>query len=318
MAHITIIVPNYNHAPYLRKRMETILAQTYTDWEAIILDDASTDDSRGILEEYRSHPKIRHLIFNENNSGSAFCQWNRGFALTTGEFIWVAESDDYADSDFLTRLVVEMERHPSAGIAYAQSYRVNSEGVVQGTNLEYTDIWDTERWKRDFFVKGTEECATALFQFNPIPNASAVLLRRSVVEAVGRAKEEMRLCGDYLLYVEMLMQSDLVFVAEPLNYYRFHAKTVRSGTYFNGTFVREVYQIQQRILQEVTVEQSLKEKVFEGQVRHWSQTIYSKVPLAIHKEIYKVARKTDPNLHKRWLHFVFRAISNRFMGKVGK
>lgn len=67
---VSVIVPNYNHAPFLRERIDSILAQSYTDFELILLDDCSTDNSRDILNSYRDNPHVSHIIFNEKNSGS--------------------------------------------------------------------------------------------------------------------------------------------------------------------------------------------------------------------------------------------------------
>ena len=78
---VSVIVPNFNHAPYLAQRIDSILAQTFADFELILLDDCSTDSSREVIERYREHPKVAHIVVNERNSGSTFAQWRRGLAL---------------------------------------------------------------------------------------------------------------------------------------------------------------------------------------------------------------------------------------------
>ena len=67
---ISVIVPNYNHASFLKQRIDSILNQTFQDFELIILDDCSTDNSREIIETYRNHLKVSHIIYNTENSGS--------------------------------------------------------------------------------------------------------------------------------------------------------------------------------------------------------------------------------------------------------
>src|SRR5215467_13719414 len=99
MPTVSVIVPNYNHARYLRRRVDSILAQTYQDFELILLDDCSTDESRSIISEYAKDPRIR-IELNEVNSGSTFKQWNKGARMARGSYIWIAESDDRADSCF--------------------------------------------------------------------------------------------------------------------------------------------------------------------------------------------------------------------------
>src|SRR5215469_17881071 len=101
---VSVVVPNYNHAQFLPKRIDSILGQSFQDFEVILLDDCSTDDSRSILSQYSAPPRVR-LEFNQTNSGSPFKQWNKGVRLANGKYIWIAESDDYADERLLERLL---------------------------------------------------------------------------------------------------------------------------------------------------------------------------------------------------------------------
>ena len=87
---VSIIVPNYNYERYLKERINSILNQTYTDYELILLDDASTDNSAELLAKYKNHPKVSHVIINKENSGSPFKQWMKGILLAKGEWIWIA------------------------------------------------------------------------------------------------------------------------------------------------------------------------------------------------------------------------------------
>lgn len=88
---VSVIVPNYNYSRYLNSRIDSILAQTFSDYELILLDDASTDDSAQVLEQYRDNEHVTHLIVNEKNSGSPFVQWKRGMELARGKYIWIAK-----------------------------------------------------------------------------------------------------------------------------------------------------------------------------------------------------------------------------------
>src|SRR5882762_42615 len=119
---VSIVVPNYNHARFLRQRLDSIVGQTFQDFELILLDDCSTDESQSILREYATDSRVR-LEFNEKNSGSTFKQWNKGVRLARGEYIWIAESDDYADERLLERLVGVLEAEPEVTLAYCRSWR---------------------------------------------------------------------------------------------------------------------------------------------------------------------------------------------------
>ena len=98
---VSVIIPNFNHAPYLEQRLESVFNQTYQNFEVIILDDHSTDNSMEIIMRYKDNPHVSHIIENDINSGKVFKQWNKGFHLAKGELIWIAESDDFCELNML-------------------------------------------------------------------------------------------------------------------------------------------------------------------------------------------------------------------------
>src|SRR5579872_4420041 len=128
---VSVIIPNYNHAKFLVQRIESVLNQTFTDFEIILMDDKSTDNSLEIIERYRHYPKLSKIILNETNSGSTFKQWNKGIREAKGEYIWIAESDDYADEKFLENLVSIIESNGNVGMAYCQSFDVDDKGNIK-------------------------------------------------------------------------------------------------------------------------------------------------------------------------------------------
>src|SRR5690348_15535502 len=85
---VSVIIPNYNHADHLQQRIETVLNQTYRDFDVIILDDCSTDGSKEVIEKYRNHPAVKTIVYNDVNSGNPFLQWKKGLDLAGGEWIW--------------------------------------------------------------------------------------------------------------------------------------------------------------------------------------------------------------------------------------
>lgn len=125
MPKVSVIIPNYNHGKYLKKRVDSVLSQTFQDIEVIVLDDASTDDSREILEQYRSNEKISEIIYNEENTGNPFYQWNEGIVRAKGKYIWIAESDDWCENNMLQYLLDGIERDEMCTISYCMHIRVD-------------------------------------------------------------------------------------------------------------------------------------------------------------------------------------------------
>lgn len=223
---VSVIVPNYNHGKFLKQRIDSILEQTYQNFEVIILDDCSPDNSRDIIEQYRNHKKISHIIYNEINSGSTFKQWNKGISLAKGELIWIAESDDFAEPDLLQKLKSEFDTDAELGIAYCQSNMVNEKNKVTGSWKFWTEDLDAELFEKGFKMSGKEYVEKFILYKNTIPNASAVLFKKNLYEMIGGADINILKCSDWITWIKMLLISKIVFIPEPVNNYRYHENSV--------------------------------------------------------------------------------------------
>jgi glycosyltransferase involved in cell wall biosynthesis len=296
---VSVVIPSYNHARFLPERIRSVLQQTFQDFEVLIFDDASTDDSRAVIDQFRD-PRIR-ATFNERNSGSTFQQWNRGVAEARGEYVWLAESDDYADPEFLATLVDLLERHPNCGLAYTQSNEVDCSGLVAGP-LTYMQQLHPTRWLSYFVASGPEEAATYLLHENTIPNASGVLFRREIYLAAGGANERMKLAGDWLMWAKLCSRSDVAYVARALNYFRMHPATVRAQRTHTLRAMWERYLVAGFILRHCPVPAAVREEMCAHLVHIWGW-FASLDPAANklwHGRIYFAARQMDPYVHLRW------------------
>lgn len=255
---VSVIVPNYNHAEYLRQRLDSILNQTYPLFEVIILDDCSTDNSRDIIDQYRDHNKVAKIIYNETNSGSTFKQWNKGIKSAKGELIWIAESDDFADTNLLQSLQHEFDLDQQLGIAYAQSNMVNERNEVTGSWQTWTDNLDAELFKNRFKITGKEYLEQFLIYKNTIPNASAVLFRKKFYEVVGGADENVLESGDWLTWIKILSVSDIVYLPWHLNNFRYHDKSVIARARKNSG---EQYIGADAIIMRINVHKFLKDRL---------------------------------------------------------
>lgn len=202
--------------------MDSILAQDYAEFEVIVIDDASTDESVAVLKEYVSHPRVKKLIVNDTNSGNTFAQWHRGLAEATGEYVWIAESDDVAEPTLLSRLVEAIEQK-EATLAFCHSRWIDAEGNTIPRALDPV-------WKHDFSMAGAAFIRRYLLGYNTICNASAVVFRREATAAVDMYQvEQLSASGDRLFWIQLAMQGRVAYVAESLNKFRQHTDKV-SGT----------------------------------------------------------------------------------------
>jgi glycosyltransferase involved in cell wall biosynthesis len=295
---ISVVVPNYNHAAFLRQRIETILAQTYQDFELILLDDASTDDSRAVLEEYASDGRVR-MEFNEANSGSPFKQWNKGVRLARGKYVWIAESDDYADARLLETLAAMLEADEAVAFAYCRSWRVTENGAAGFADY---NLPDSGRWEADFCADGAEFFGRYFAYITPVPNASAVVFRKSVYESVGGADESLRLCGDWKLFGSMALRGKVAYCGAPLNYFRYHGNNARSNVTRNGRDAAEFLRVTRWVLEQVTLPDAALRKIRRARAIGWVPAVLSlRTPPELRKEIWESVRAIDPHPARRFL-----------------
>ena len=233
LQRVSVVVPNYNYAHYLRARLEAIFGQSYPVYEILVLDDASTDTSLQVLESCRRDwDRELTLVTNDHNSGSVFAQWRQGIARAQGDLVWLAEADDLASPDFLASLAPRFATQPALAFAFSDSAQLDGQGRRLGESYaaycnEYSDL----DYRQDFAVPGADFLAQGLGVRNTVLNASGVLFRRSALQAaldrVGPALSDWRIAGDWRLYAELCRAGgEVQYVARPLNQHRRHATSV--------------------------------------------------------------------------------------------
>ena len=295
MPTVSIVVPNYNHARFLRQRLDSVLGQTYQDFELILLDDCSTDESCTILQEYARDPRAR-IELNQANSGSPFKQWNKGVRLAQGKYVWIAESDDYAEPRFLERLVPVLEEHPGAQFVFCRSWCVADDGNVQGFALASYPEVNSDRWATDFCADGREECQKYMVRATYVPNASAVVFRRAIYEKVGGADESLRICGDWKLWSSLMLAGELAYVAEPLNYFRTHNAAARNKFGLWKAGIVEWLHVVRWVLDHVPASEDFLKEICAYHAHLWVPALMSmEVSWRAKGEIFRHARAIDPH-----------------------
>lgn len=264
---VSIIIPNYNHKPFLQERLDSVFNQSFQDFEVILLDDASTDGSAELLKTYQNHPKVSHLVINTINSGSPFKQWQKGIGLAKGEYLWIAESDDYCSLDFLETLI-PLFKNDKVVLAYSASAIINKEGSNLGRH-KWADALDNKRWQSDFENSGVLEIKDYLRYRNTITNASAVLFKSNTVTEM-TFPTEMKFCGDWKVWIDILKKGDIAYVSKSLNYFRRHNATTRVVKDFSDEKLR-IQEYMSIFLEESSFYSRIKNfKKYEWVLKEWS------------------------------------------------
>ena len=216
---VSVIVPNFNHAPFLPQRLETIYNQTYKNFEVILLDDASTDNSRDILNDFQArHADNTRLIFNEKNSGGVFNQWRKGIEAARGDLIWIAESDDFSAENFLSELVLAFA-DDTVQLAFCRTDFIQ-DGQKIFTSKQYLADLPNFDWIKNFAMTAAEFVAQGFGVKNIIPNVSGVLFRKR--KSFPDICLDMKLCGDWAFYLDTIKGGCVYYSPRATNFYRVH------------------------------------------------------------------------------------------------
>ncbi|MEE9339140.1 MAG: glycoside hydrolase family 99-like domain-containing protein, partial [Methylococcaceae bacterium] len=232
---ITVIVPNFNYGRYLELRLRTIVDQTLSPTEIIVLDDASTDYSLEVIQLFSDTSAIPiKLIKSKSNSGNPFVQWAKGIKQAKGELIWIAEADDYCEPNLLAKLAEEFI-DKNVVLAWADSCIVNEKG--HGDGFEYKTYYVKEQgmfWHHSFKMEGKELIEKCLVSTNVIPNASAVVFRRNAVEKDLTMIQQYGFSGDWWFWISLAEKGKVSYLSEILNYHRRHSQSVMGNVLQKG------------------------------------------------------------------------------------
>ncbi|WLR92957.1 glycosyltransferase [Shinella zoogloeoides] len=237
---VTAIVPNYNHAPFLEERLNSILNQTYQNLEIIILDDCSTDDSRAVIEKFRStHPELITTILNERNSGSIFSQWRRGIEAANGNLVWICESDDFCEPTFLEE-VIQGFADESVMVSFGRIQFADRSGAVQQGLDGYREQSMPGAWAESFSIPAAKLFQTAFGNTNIIPNVGGCVFRHQVITP-SEWKEAMsyKILGDWYLYLILSRGGKIHYAPSAVSYFRQHG-----GNTSVKSFVSEHYYVE--------------------------------------------------------------------------
>jgi glycosyltransferase involved in cell wall biosynthesis len=251
---VSVIVPNYNYASYLKQRLSGIFNQTYPIYEIIVLDDASTDGSLATLDQIAAEFQRDIVrVVNTKNSGSVFNQWRKGVECARGDLVWIAEADDDARPDFVAKLERFFRDKPDTIFAFSDSATIDESGRKTSGDYQfyYSSIGEGVLTK-EFIMDARKFAVEHLSVRNHILNVSSVLWSRTRLAAAlaraGSSIEEYRLAGDWRLYIEAcLLDGQIAFTPQPINIHRRHTTSVTGSTTLREQ-IKEISQIHDVVL----------------------------------------------------------------------
>lgn len=206
MPRVSIIVPAYNCARYLPAAIDSVIRQTFADWELIIVNDGSTDDTPSVVSSYshRLGTKLRYVY--QSNRGVSAAR-NAAIQESRGEFVAILDADDVWLPARLARGVAVMDSNPAVGLVHSQIARVNSDGAV----VDYHSF--PPRYQAG-------QIAVDIFTRRANVLSPSVLLRKRCLDVVGLFDETMHATEDRDLWFRIAERYEVAYIHEILAHYR--------------------------------------------------------------------------------------------------
>ncbi len=208
MPQVSVIIPAYNAGKYLAETVQSVLAQTYTDFEIIICDDGSTDNTAALAKSF-SDSRIKYTY--QKNSGVSVAR-NNGAESSTGKYLAFLDADDLFHSDNLSRKVNFLERNPGASLAFGDCEVIDGNGKATGEIL----IGKDENVLEDLL----------LWNGTVIPGPSSVLVTREAFEKSGGFDPAFSTAADQNFFFRVAHKFRCVRIPEVLTSYRKHGSNM--------------------------------------------------------------------------------------------
>lgn len=280
---ISVILPNYNYGQYFKSRLSSILSQTYPISELIILDDASTDNSVKIIESLLPNIKSVHpdlkikFIKNEKNSGKAILQWQKGFELATGDYIWIAEADDLSDKKFLEEVLKPFKKDPEVVLSYTESKIINRFGLMLAPNFRFSrDKEKTGHYKKSYINDGRKEIEEIMSIRCTIPNVSAVLFKNDKkIPYLDFLKEASKFSqvGDWYFYSKILDYGKISYNKKSLNKFRVHKNSKTANSKKDKTHYQEIIELHKLFIKKYNLSETVKQSMKAEEERLMSKNM---------------------------------------------
>jgi glycosyltransferase involved in cell wall biosynthesis len=214
-AKVSFVVPCYRLGHLLAECIESILSQTFSDFEILIMDDCSTDGTPEVAKSF-GDPRVTY-IRNDRNLGH-LRNYNKGISVAQGEYIWLISADDKLRRPYLLeKFVAFMESNPSAGFVFCPG--IGLENGKETETLRYAYHGDRDRLFQspEFFLK--------LLNSNSVLAASG-MVRRKLYDKLGMFPLNMPFAGDWYLWLLFALNYDVGYLGEPLVLYRQHEQSM--------------------------------------------------------------------------------------------
>jgi glycosyltransferase involved in cell wall biosynthesis len=239
MAKVSVCIPTYNTALYLGTAIDCVLQQEFSDYELIICDNASTDNTPQVCRSY-DDPRVCYVRFDEFVGQAS--NWNRCLSLARGEYVVILHADDVLQPAFLKRAVAELENNPAVGLVHCSVQHIDASGLP----LHLQQLYSEDR------VDSGDVLLRRLLLDGCVVNPAGVLVRRSVYESVGPFTERIVWGVDWHMWMRIALCSRVAYLAAPLACYRQHPQSGTSGVMATARYCSDEIWMMNDIFDQIT------------------------------------------------------------------
>jgi len=224
---ISVCIPTYNGAKYFRECLDSILAQTLTEFELLIVDDHSSDDTLKIAQEYADRDARIRVTRNDRNLGLVG-NWNRCVELAQGEWIKFVFQDDLIAPECLEKMVAACEK--DTAIVACQRTFLFEKSISETMRLKYLNLSSLNEYTQTAWISPSEICHKTLDNIgqNFIGEPTVTLIRKSVFERFGLFNPHLIQLCDYEFWLRVGSNTGIVYVPELLASFRIHNESTSS------------------------------------------------------------------------------------------
>ncbi len=237
---VSIVFTSFNHKEYLKQALDSLINQSYTNYEIIIVDDCSTDGSQEILLQYEHLEKVS-LKLQTINSGSYVKASNYGASFAKGQYLLFAQCDDFAEPNQIEFLVKAFEKNPTVGVVFSKSNLVDKNGVVYANDFTGREREFKAAIKKNALINGLVMKNFLSFSC-VIPNLSAALIKHELFKKVNGLSNRYLVVADWAFWLDLTEITDFYYLSDPLNFFRQHPTTIRSSIKI-ATQIDEIYNL---------------------------------------------------------------------------
>jgi glycosyltransferase involved in cell wall biosynthesis len=231
---VSIVVPNLNYLSFLKDRIASILAQTYTHWECIVIDGQSTDGSWAFFQKTAERDS-RFRIYQEPPNG-IYDAWNKGIERAQGDYVYIATSDDTMMPDFLEKMLMALQACPTAGIAHCCLTLIDENGDTLPTGQwnQWKKIRFFGDWINRYHIRRFPHDALLHSVFTTVySSVTQLLIRKSLFDKVGLFENGFGPISDFEWGLNASLNTDTVHVPLYLATWRCHKDQATDNEYKN-------------------------------------------------------------------------------------